>query len=46
MPSEAGVWRVDEAVQKTIVENYHVILDAEDKVGYGFVIYQNNQKQD
>jgi hypothetical protein len=44
MPSEAAVWRIDKTVQQTIVDKYHVILDASDKVGYGFVVYKTNKE--
>jgi hypothetical protein len=37
------VQRFDDATQKAISENYHMILDASEARGYGFVVYKANE---
>jgi hypothetical protein len=44
MPNQATNWRLDTTVQQSIVDNYHIVMDTEDKHGYGFVVYRNNKE--
>ena len=45
MPDQPATGRLDGYVIKSILDNYHVVLDASnDRTGYGFVVYKNNQE--